>query len=59
MSEQVQLVERETQTILLRLEKLPATPRNLARIQERVRFLNERLAEAGAPFRLRITLART
>jgi hypothetical protein len=55
MSQQVQLVEQGPQAIILRLEDLPATPRNLERILERVRLLNERLAESGAPFRLRMT----
>lgn len=54
MSEQVQLVEQAAQPVILRLEDLPATPRNLARILERVRSLNEKLEESGAPFRLRV-----
>src|SRR5574340_1730144 len=47
--------EERTRTVILRLEDLPATPSNLARIRERVRLLNRRLAASGTPFRLRVT----
>lgn len=40
--------------IILRLEDLPSTPQNLERIREKVRQLNERLAESGTPFQLRL-----
>jgi hypothetical protein len=40
--------------MLLRLEQMPATPSNFERIRERVRQINQRLADAGAPFRLRV-----
>jgi hypothetical protein len=40
--------------VLLRLEELPATPRNIARIREQVRLLNRQLAASGTPFRLRM-----
>jgi hypothetical protein len=40
--------------VILRLDELPATPRNLERIRERIRVLNERLAGSGTPLRLRI-----
>jgi hypothetical protein len=33
---------------------LPATPRNVERIRERVRVLNRRLAASGTPFQLRM-----
>jgi hypothetical protein len=46
--------EDRTRALILRLEDLPATPRNLARIRERVRLLNRRLAASGTPFRLRV-----
>lgn len=46
--------EERVQPALLRLEGVPATPRNLERIGERVDVLNRRLAESGAPFRLRL-----
>jgi hypothetical protein len=46
--------EQQTAAILLRLEQIPATPANLVRIRERIRSLNQRLAELGAPFRLRL-----
>lgn len=42
------------QSIILRLEDLSATPSNLARIRERIRLLNRRLAASGTPFRLRM-----
>lgn len=47
-------VEDRMRAVILRLEDLPATPRNLRRIRERVRQLNRRLADSGAPFRLRV-----
>ena len=43
-----------TQPVVLRLEDLPATPRNLERIRQQVEYLNRRLALSGAPFRLRV-----
>ena len=42
------------QPLIVRLEDLPATPQNVERIRESVRLLNQRLASAGAPFRLRV-----
>lgn len=42
------------QPVILRLEDLPATPSNLARIRERIRLLNRRLAASGTPIRLRV-----
>lgn len=42
------------QPIVLRLEDLPATPRNLERIRQQVEYLNRRLALSGTPFRLRV-----
>jgi len=50
----VRPVEERPRAILLRLEDTPATPRNLESITERVRALNRRLADSGAPFRLRV-----
>ncbi len=46
--------EERTRSAILRLEDLPATPSNIARIRKRVRLLNRRLAASGTPFRLRI-----
>ena len=46
--------EDRTRPVILRLEDLPATPRNLERIRERVRLLNRQLAASGTPFRLRV-----
>ncbi|MCL5743840.1 MAG: hypothetical protein M1541_07910 [Acidobacteria bacterium] len=46
--------EERPQPVILRLENLPATPRNLERIRERVRLLNRLLADSGTPFRLRV-----
>jgi hypothetical protein len=46
--------EDRGQPVIVRLEDLPATPHNLERVRESVRFLNQRLASAGAPFRLRL-----
>lgn len=46
--------EEHVRPVILRLEDLPATPRNLKRIRERVRMLNRQLAASGTPFRLRI-----
>jgi len=40
--------------LILRLESIPATARNLERIRARVRSLNSRLAASDAPFRLRV-----
>jgi hypothetical protein len=47
-------LEDAARPIVLRLEALPATPRNLERIREQVRLLNLRLAKTGTPFRLRV-----
>jgi hypothetical protein len=47
-------VEDRTRAIIMRLEDVPATPHNLERMRERVRLLNRRLADSGAPFRLRV-----
>jgi hypothetical protein len=47
-------MEERKRAIILRLEDVPATPRNLERIRERIRLLNQRLAESGAQFRLRV-----
>lgn len=47
-------IEQRTQPIIMRLEDLPATTRNLERIRERVRRLNRLLADSGALFRLRV-----
>jgi hypothetical protein len=47
------VVER-AQSIVLYLEDLPATPRNLERIRQRVQLLNRQLAQSGMPFRLRV-----
>ena len=46
--------EERARPVILRFEDLPATPRNLDRIRERVRVLNRRLADSGTPFRLRV-----
>ncbi len=40
--------------IIVRLDEVPATARNTARIRERVRLLNQRLAASGTPFQLRV-----
>jgi hypothetical protein len=40
--------------VILRLEDVAATPGNIERIRERVRQLNNQLAAAGAPLRLRM-----
>jgi len=50
-------MEHGPQAIILRLDKLPATPGNVERIRERVRLLNRRLAASGTPFRLRVILS--
>lgn len=47
-------VEPEPQTIIVRLEDLPATPRNIERIRERVQLWNSRLESSETPFRLRM-----
>jgi hypothetical protein len=46
--------EGRPRPVILRLEDVRATPRNLERIRERVRLLNRMLADSGTPFRLRI-----
>lgn len=46
--------EDRTGPVILRLKDLPATPRNVARIRERIRLLNRRLEASGTPFRLRV-----
>jgi hypothetical protein len=40
--------------LIVRLEDVPATPSNFERMRERVRQINQRLTDAGAPFRLRV-----
>jgi hypothetical protein len=40
--------------VVLRLESIPATARNLERVRERVRSLNSLLAASDVPFRLRV-----
>ena len=40
--------------VVLRLEDLRATPRNVERIRKRVRLLNRHLAASGTPLRLRV-----
>lgn len=40
--------------IVLRFDRLPATPVSLARIRRRVEEINRRLRLADAPFRLRV-----
>ncbi len=47
-------VEGPAGEIILRFEDVPATPRNLEHVRERVRLLNQRLAESDTPFRLRV-----
>ena len=47
-------VEDGGASFILRLEDLQANPENLERMRERVRHLNRRLAQSGAPFRLRL-----
>jgi hypothetical protein len=42
------------QGLVLRLDSVPETPENRARISERVRVLNRALEESGTPFRLRL-----
>ena len=44
--------ENRIAPFILRLEHLPATPRSLERIRDRVRILNLRLENSGTPFRL-------
>jgi hypothetical protein len=51
---QVSGVEDGTRAVLVRFKDLPATPRNLERIRERVRLLNRWLADSGTPIRLRV-----
>jgi hypothetical protein len=46
--------EHETRAVILRLEDIPATPRNIERIRERIRLLNRQLSASGAPLRLRM-----
>jgi hypothetical protein len=47
-------VEDRARPFIFRLEDLPASPGNLERMRARVRQLNRRLAESGAPFRVRV-----
>jgi len=42
------------QGLVLRLNSVPETPENRARISERVRLLNRALEEPGTPFRVRL-----
>jgi len=39
---------------LIRLEDLDANPANVDGMRERIRILNQHLAQSGAPFRLRL-----
>ncbi len=48
------LPENQGTPVILRLTDVPATPRNVERMRERVRLLNRRLAASGVPFRLRV-----
>lgn len=47
-------VDDRMRAVILRLEDTPATPGNLERLRERVRLLNQRLADSGTPIRLRM-----
>ena len=47
-------VEDGGASFILRFEDLPANPDNVERMRDRVRQLNRRLAESGAPFRFRL-----
>ena len=42
------------QGLVLRLDNVPETPENRARMSERVRLLNRALEESGTPFQLRL-----
>ena len=46
--------EDRAASLILRFENLPAIPDNVERMRDRVRQLNRRLAESGAPFRFRL-----
>jgi hypothetical protein len=46
--------EDRAASFILRFEDLPASPGNIERMRERVRRLNRRLAESGAPFQFRL-----
>ena len=46
--------EDRAASFILRFEDLPAIPDNVERMRDRVRQLNRRLAESGAPFRFRL-----
>jgi hypothetical protein len=50
----VSVPEHEAPAVILRLEDVPATRRNVERIRERIRLLNRQLAASGTPFRLRM-----
>ena len=52
--EQIQVAgdENRIAPFILRLEHVPATPRSLERMRDRVRILNRRLENSGTPFRL-------
>ena len=47
-------VEDGRASFILRFEDLQANPENVERMRERVRHLSRRLAQSGAPFRLRL-----
>ena len=47
-------VDDAPEKVVLRLDKLRATPANLRRIRRRVEELNEELRGSGAQFRLRL-----
>lgn len=44
----------EPRPVILRFDRLPATPQNMNRIRGRIQDLNRRLEQAGVPLRLRI-----
>jgi hypothetical protein len=46
--------EHGVQAVILRLDDVPANPRNVERIRERIRLLNRQLADSGTPFQLRV-----
>lgn len=64
MPEQMQLVtkpagengdgECAAKPILVRLEQLPATAENVARVRARIAQINQRLDDSGVPLRLRL-----
>ena len=46
--------EPEIRPVVLRLENIPATTANMARVGARIRDLNHLLEASGTPFRLRL-----